>query len=222
MNLSSIWTASRLAAKASWFPWALLAAIALLGASSTAGFVAGAKWETGHQAKLDNAALKANVAALNANAKSLQQNAVNQAAATADALVRMNAIAATLENQNAASQEFERRQASSLASLLRIHPDLARAHLGTDVLQHWNDSNQGNATAAPAAATGTVGKPDAAVPKPAAGARRHPGGAVAKPRPGNSPVPPLRQYDGSHAGQRGRVPEDGMALVLQRAQGHWS
>jgi len=219
VSLSTIWTASKLVAKASWFPWVLLAAIAVIGAASTAGFVAGAKWETGHQAKLDNAALKANVAALDANAKSLRDNAISQAAATAEATRRMNAIAATLENQNAKSEQFERQQATSLAALLRTHPDLSRAHLGADVLQHWNDSNQGDAAAATAAATDSIGKPDAAVPKPAARKRRQPSRPAAKPRPSNGAVPPLREYHGGAAVERARVPGNGVGLVLQGREG---
>ena len=191
---------------------------AVLGTAIVSGVTIGwgmHRWDKGAEALKENKTLQKDIADLNTAAKNLQQHAVDDAVAYKLAADRMNGIALALENQNAANESFFRTQSRSLVTLLRVRPDLSVAHLGPDVLQHWNESNQGSSIATPAAASSPAGKPANTVPGAPAGSKRPPKRSDGKPRPGGGAVSQLRQHHGGVAIERGRVAGDRVGLVLQ-------
>lgn len=204
------------------FGWRITVAAALF--ALILGIWGGNAWRKGQTAIAQAKDLKAQrdadrkaIADLTAAAQQLRQHAVDGALAYQQAAERINAIAADLERDRETNRQFAAQQQQALAALAAARPDLRGLRLGADVLQHWQQSNQGadpeRAPApAPAGATGQPAHPVPAAPR--AGQRRG-AGLDRQSRPGDGPVPRLQRARAVAGANDGRVAAHGQGLVLR-------
>ena len=174
---------------------------------------AGNRWAEGAQALQDRKQDQLYIEQLQGEAEQLRQIAVNSTLDYANAADRMDAIATQLETDREANRKFQQAQRAELEQLLRNRPDLRDGRAGDDVLQHWNRSNQGPASAEPAA--GTERQPAGGMPGPAAGDLGRLGGTAGQPRPGNGSVSRLPGFPVAPGAGLSGVPAHGLAVVLQ-------
>ena len=189
--------------------------------AAAAGVLAGIRWERGTQAIATVDERDRQLAALQQAAIDLRDRGVENTAAYRAAADRMGGIAAQLERDRVENKQFVDRQRSALADLLAKRPDLRDVDVGTDVMQHWNRSNQGPRGRSGTAPAGPAGKPANAVPGASAPAVLRPAGAAVQPRPSDGAVPRLQGAEREPAAGGGRVGTDGMGLVLPRAGADW-
>lgn len=201
------------------FGWALLLVAAF--AASAAGWAVH-RWDKGAQAIAENVTLKAQRSAdakayheLLTEAKAGQQRNVDQAAEMRAASERMGAIATLLEKNLESNHAFAARQQDELVALLARRPDLRTQHLGGDVLQHWNKSNQG-AAGSSAAPAKPPGKPAHAMPGAASSTQRPGAGSTGESRRGDRAVSGLSIPQRVAGVSRRRVASHRLVLVLQR------
>ncbi|QHB72922.1 hypothetical protein [Stenotrophomonas sp. 364] len=146
---------------------ARLGSLALVAA--VLGFWAGTRWSQGAKARHEQARQQAYIVQLQRDVDRLRANSVQALMDYAAAAGRLDDIADALEQDREQTRLHAERQRTSLAALLDSQPRLRSQPAGDDLLQHWNRSNAGRATA-PAAPADPL-QPGAAMPA-AAGGRR--------------------------------------------------
>ncbi|MCI1110990.1 hypothetical protein MOQ26_08070 [Stenotrophomonas maltophilia] len=190
----------------------LLAVALLLATAIAAGLWAGNRWAEGGRAIKDRAEQQAYIGDLEQQLTRLHAQAADTAVAYAEAIDRMNTIANSLEHNREENRRFTEDQRVALASLLDRRPELRAARVGTDVLQHWNQSNQGKpAAAAPAR---DAGQPETGMPGAADGTQRPAGDPAGESRPGGVPVSRLQRTGAGVDPGRRRLGGHGVAVVL--------
>lgn len=190
----------------------LLAIALLLVTAIAAGLWAGNRWAEGGRAIKDRAEQQAYIGDLEQQLNRLHAQAADTAVAYAEAIDRMNTIANSLEHNREENRRFTEDQRVALASLLDRRPELRAARVGTDVLQHWNQSNQGKpAAAAPAR---DAGQPETGMPGAADGTQRPAGDPAGQSRPGGVPVSRLQRTGAGVDPGRRRLGGHGVAVVL--------
>lgn len=193
----------------------LLVIAVLLATAIAAGLWAGNRWAEGGRAIKDRAEHQAYIKDLEQQLTRLHTQAADTAVAYAEAIDRMNTIANSLEQNREENRRFTEDQRAALESLLDRRPQLRAVRVGTDVLQHWNRSNQGNpTTAAPAR---DAGQPETGMPGAADGTQRPPGDPAGQSRPGGVPVSRLQRTGAGVDPGHGRLGGNGMAVVLPGA-----
>src|SRR5690606_24037196 len=203
------------------FGWVLLGAV-LVTALVTGWLVHG--WDKGQQAIEANKALTAERDAANRaydalldKATKREQQRVDDDLARQQALDRLDAIAAKLEQEHEANRKYFDSQRRELGELLDRRPDLRDLRLGDDVLQHWNRSNAGPAAdGAAGAAQRPAGEPTPAVPGAAAGGERSRQRPAGQPRPGGTALRPVSSAQRIAAARAGRMVGHRQDLVLRR------
>ncbi|WP_180867367.1 hypothetical protein [Stenotrophomonas maltophilia] len=193
----------------------LLVIAVLLATAIAAGLWAGNRWAEGGRAIKDRAEHQAYIKDLEQQLTRLHTQAADTAVAYAEAIDRMNTIANSLEQNREENRRFTEDQRAALESLLDRRPQLRAVRVGTDVLQHWNRSNQGKpTTAAPAR---DAGQPETGMPGAADGTQRPPGDPAGQSRPGGVPVSRLQRTGAGVDPGHGRLGGNGMAVVLPGA-----
>ncbi|MGH8037300.1 MAG: hypothetical protein ACREPD_06125 [Stenotrophomonas sp.] len=193
-----------------------LLVLALLFATAVAaGLWAGNRWAEGGQAIKDRAEQKAFIGQLEEQVAQLHTRAASTAIAYAEAIDRMNTISTSLEQNREENRKFAEGQRAALASLLDRRPELRTTRAGDDVLQHWNQSNQGKSPAA--APASNTRQSEAGMPGAADGSQRPVGNPPGKPRPGGVPLSRLQRSGTGIDPGNGRMGGHSLAVVLPSA-----
>lgn len=193
----------------------LLGLVLLFAAAVAAALWAGNRWAEGSQAIKDRTQQKAYIGQLEDHVTQLHAQAAGTAIAYAEAIERMSAIATSLEKNREENRKFAEDQRTALASLLDRHPELRTTRAGDDVLQHWNQSNQGKRPAA--APAGGTREPQAGMPGAADGPQRPVGNSLGKPRPGGVAVSRLQRSGACADLGNGRMGGHCVEVVLPSA-----
>lgn len=218
MRLSDTFRAIRFAELLPAFATAV--AIAFLVGALASGIVVW-KLQEGRAAINENAQLRADSKAWGEIAEGQRQQHAEQSIELGAAIERLSAISQGREDDREELRKWQEEQSAALDELRRQRPDLVTVDLGPEFLRHWNAANSGTInTAAPAAQDPRQPAPGVPAVAPAEQQQpvRDPGAA----RPGSGPGARLQGEQGASGRCRGRMGNDGLAVVLQGSCRDWN